>query len=95
MPESFSAPDSISRRPAPCRSSGSRVARFAKRRDRRLALAEPLANFSEREPGRGKAGRKIGGLQQQIGGGGKIAFQLQIARKIEPPIGHQVAGGQE
>ena len=72
-----------------------RVARFSKRRDRLFALAEPLANFTEREPGRGEAGRKLGRLQQQIGGGGEIALELQIARKIEPAVGHQIAGGQE
>ena len=38
--------------------------RFSKRRDRRFALAEPFANFSERELGRGKAGREFGRLQQ-------------------------------
>ena len=58
-------------------------------------LAELLANFSERKPGGGEAGREFRGLQQQIGGGGEIAFQLQIARKVEPPVGHQIAGGQE
>jgi hypothetical protein len=41
-----------------------RVARFSKRSDRLFALAEPLANFSEREPGRGEAGREFGRLQQ-------------------------------
>ncbi len=64
---------------------------FAKRRDRHLALAELFANFAEREPGRGKAGREIDRLQQQIGGGGKIALHLQIAREIEPPVGNHVA----
>ena len=68
---------------------------FAKRRDRRLALAELFANFAEREPGRGKAGRQLDRLQQQIGGGGEIALHLQIAREIEPPVGNHVAGGQE
>ncbi len=71
------------------------LSRFAKRRDRRIALAEPFANFPEREPGGGKAGRELGRLQQQIGGGDEVALQLQIARKIEPPVGNQIAGGQE
>ena len=69
--------------------------RFPERRDRRIALAEPFANFAQREPGGGEAGRKFDRLQQQIGGGDKIALQLQIARKIEPPVGNQIAGGQE
>ena len=71
------------------------VSRFAKRRDRRLALAELFADFAEREPGRGKAGREFGRLQQQIGGGDEIALQLQIAREIEPAVGNHIAGGQE
>ncbi len=91
MSDSFSAPSSISRRLAPCRSSGSAFPGFAKRRDRRVALAELFADFAEREPGGGEAGRKLGRLQQQVGGGGKIAFQLQVAREIEPPVGNQIA----
>ena len=69
--------------------------RLSKRRDRRVTLAELPTNFAEREPGGSKAGREFRRLQQQIGGGGEIAFQLQIARKIEPPVSHQIAGGQE
>ena len=68
---------------------------FAERLDRRIALAELFADFAEREPGGGKARREFGGLQQQIGGGDKIALQLQIARKFEPAVGNQIAGGQE
>ena len=71
------------------------VARLPERRDRRIALAELLANFAEREPGRGKAGREFDRLQQQIGGGDEIALELQVAREIEPPVGNQIAGGQE
>ena len=69
--------------------------RLAKRRDRRVALAELFADFAEREPGRGKAGRELDRLQQQIGGGDQIALELQIAREIEPAVGNQIAGGQE
>ena len=69
--------------------------RLAKRRDGRIAFAEPLADFAEREPGRGKAGREFGRLQQEIGSRNQIALQLQVARKIEPPVGNQIAGGQE
>jgi hypothetical protein len=68
---------------------------FSKRRDRRIALAELFANFSQRKPGGGKAGRQLSGLREQIGSGDEIAFQLQIPRKIEPPVGNQIAGGQE
>ena len=69
--------------------------RLAKRRNGRIAFAEPFADFAEREPGRGKAGREFGRLQQEIGGGDEIALQLQVAREIETPVGHQIAGGQE
>ncbi len=68
---------------------------FAERRGRSFPLAELLANFSERKPGGGEARREFRRLQQQIGGSGEIAVQLQIARKVEPPVGHQIAGGQE
>ena len=68
---------------------------FPERLDRLIVFAELLADFPEREPGGGKTWRKLGGLRQQIGGGGKIAFQPQIAGKIEPPVGNQIAGGQE
>ena len=44
--------------------------RLAKGRDRRIMLAELLADFAEREPGRSKVRREFGGLQQQIGGRG-------------------------
>ena len=70
-------------------------ARLAERRDRGLALAELLADFAEREPGRGKIRRELGRLQQQVGGGGEIALQLQIAREFEAAVGNQIAGGQE
>ena len=69
--------------------------RLAKGRDGFVAVAELLANVSQREPCRGKAGCEVGGLQQQVGGGGEIAFQLQIAREIETPVGHQIAGRHE
>ena len=95
MPDNCSAPSRISRRLAPWRSLGIGGLRLAKRRDRRVALAELLADFAEREPGRGEVRRELGRLQQQIGGGGQIALQLQIARELEAAVGHQIAGGQE
>jgi hypothetical protein len=69
--------------------------RFPKGLDRRIRITEPLADFAEGKPGRGKSRGKLGCLQQQIGGGDKVAFQLQIARKIEPAVGNQIAGRQE
>ena len=65
--------------------------RLAEGRDGRFAFAELFANLAEREPRRGKARRKLRRLQQQIGGGNEIAAQLQIARKIEPPVGDHIA----
>src|SRR3954469_8570574 len=69
--------------------------RFPKRRDRRSVLAELFANFAERKPGGGKRWGKLGRLQQQIGGGHKVAFEVQVARKIEPAVGNQIAGRQK
>ena len=70
-------------------------ARLPKRRDRRVVLAELLADFAEREPGRGEIRRELDRLLQQIGGGGQIALQLQVAREFEPAVGDQIAGGQK
>ena len=70
-------------------------ARFAKRRDRRVALAELLADFAKREPGRDEIRRELDRLLEEIGGGGEVALQLQIARKFEAAVGEQIAGGQE
>ena len=74
---------------------GIRHLRLAEGVDGRLALAELFADFAEREPGRGKTGRQFRRLQQQIGRGDKIALELQVAGKIEPAVGHQIAGGEE
>ena len=68
---------------------------FAERRDRSIALTQFLANFAEREPGGDEIRRQFDRLQQQIGGGGQIALQLQVARKLEAAVRHQIAGGQE
>ena len=68
---------------------------FAKRCDRLVALAELCSDFAEREPRGDKIRRELNGLHQQIGGGRKIAFQLQIAREFEPAVGNEIAGGQE
>ncbi len=70
-------------------------ARFAKRRDRRVAFAELFADFAEREPGRGEVRCELDRLLQQIGGGGQVALQLQIAGKFEAAVGEQIAGRQE
>ena len=77
------------------RIAGIGLARFPESRNRRVMLAELLADFAEREPGRGKTGREFDRLLQQIGGGDEIALELQVARKFKPAVGNQIAGGQE
>ena len=69
--------------------------RLLKRRDRRIVLAELFADIGEREPGGREIRRQFDRLQQQIGGGGQIALQLQVARKFESAVGHQIAGGEK
>ena len=71
------------------------LARPAKGCDRRLALAEPLTDFAECELGRCELRRKFDCLLKQVGGGNKIALQLQVAREFEATVGDQIAGGQE
>ncbi len=72
-----------------------RLARRAERRHGLVALAELFPDFAEREPGGGKVRRQRDRLLQQLGGGGKIAPQLQIAREFEAAVGGQIAGGEE
>ena len=68
---------------------------LSERRDRRILFAEFLADFAEREPGGDEIRRQFDRLQQKIGGGGQIALQLQVARKLEAAVSHQIAGRQE
>ena len=70
-------------------------ARLPEGSDRRIALAELLADFAERKPGGNKGGREFDSLIQQIGGRGEVALELQIAREFIAAVGNQVAGGQE
>ena len=65
--------------------------RGAERGDGALAVAEQFADFAQREPCRGKAGREVRGLDKQVLGGDEIAAQLQIAREIEAPVGEHIA----
>jgi len=53
------------------------------------------ADFAKRKPRRSEAGRKIGGLLQQIGRGREITPELKIAGEFVPAVGNQIAGGQE
>jgi hypothetical protein len=65
------------------------------RRDRLVALLQLLTDFAEGEPRRGEVRRKLGCLLEQVGGGGQIALQLQVAREFEAAVGDQVAGGEK
>ena len=69
--------------------------RLAERRDGRIKLAQHFADAGEREPGGCEIRRQFDRLHQNIGGGGQIALQLQVARKLEAAVGHQIAGGEE
>ena len=75
--------------------AGIGVARFPERRDRRIALAELLADFAKRKPGRHKGGREFDSLIQQIGGRSEVALELQVAREFIAAVGNQIAGGQK
>ena len=68
---------------------------FMERGHRGFALAELLADFAEREPGRGEFRRELNGLLQQVGRSRQIAAQLQVAREIIAAVGNEIAGGQE
>ena len=69
------------------------VARFLERGNRAVAIAEPVADGAEREPGRGEARRQLDRLRQNVGGAGKIALRGVIERPFVAPVGDQVAGG--
>jgi len=68
---------------------------LAERRDRGLALAALLADVAKCEPGGGEFRRQLHRLLEQVGGGGEIALQLQVAREFIAAVGHEIAGGQE
>jgi putative mRNA 3-end processing factor len=75
--------------------AGVGVARLPKSCDRRIALAELLADFAEGKPGRHESRREFDSLIQQIGGGGEVALKLQVAREFIAAVGNQIAGGQK
>jgi putative mRNA 3-end processing factor len=70
-------------------------ARLSKGCDCRVVLAKLAADFAERKPRGGEVRSQTGRLLQKIGGAGKIAPELQVAREFEPPVCNQIAGGQE
>ena len=77
------------------RIAGIGLASLPERCNRRVTLAELLANFAERKPRRHKSGGELDRLLQQIGGGYEVALELQVARKFIAAVGNQIAGGQE
>ena len=60
-----------------------------------VAVAEPVADGAEREPGGGEAGRQFDRLRQNIGGAGKIAARGMVERPFVAPVGDQIAGRDE
>lgn len=71
------------------------IARGTKGRDRRLIPAKLPVDLAEGEPGGGEFRRDLDRLLEQVGGGGQIALQLQVARELEATVGNEIAGGQE
>ena len=68
--------------------------RLRERADRAGAVAQFLAQLAQHEPGRRITRRQLQGLHQQIGGAGKVAFGLAIARPFKATVGDQIAGRQ-
>ena len=65
--------------------------RLLERRHRAVAVAGDLAQVAEVEPGRGKAGRPLHRLFQQVDRGGRVAPLPELARHPVAPVGDQVA----
>ena len=68
------------------------VARRGERRNRAVAVAEPLADRGEREPGGCKARRGLDHLGKDIGRGLRVAALEIVQRPLVAPVGDQVAG---
>ena len=66
------------------------VARLAIGGDGALAVAELLADFAEREPGRGIAGHEFQRLFEQVRGAAQIALGLASARPFEAAVRDEV-----
>ena len=62
---------------------------------RAVAVAEPVADGAEREPGGGKARCNRDGLRQHVGRGGKIAARRKLDRRFIAAVGDKIAGGDE
>ncbi len=68
------------------------VAGLRERRDRAVAVAEPVADGAKREPGRGEVRRELHRLRQDIGRRGKVAARGKLDRRLVAPVGNQIAG---
>ena len=68
------------------------VAGLAPRGDRPLAVAELVADTTQREPGRGEIGRELDRLAENIGGPHEVAASRVIERPLVAPVGDQIAG---
>ena len=71
------------------------IARRAQGGDGAVAVAEPVADGAEREPGRCEGRRKFHRLRQDVGRARKIALRGVIERPLVAPVGDQIAGGDE
>src|SRR5208282_2453924 len=64
-------------------------------RDSAGAVAKPVADGAEREPGGGESRRAFHGLREDIGGAGKIAARGKIEGPVVAPVSDEIAGGDE
>ena len=71
------------------------VAGALERRDRAVAVAKPVADGAEREPGGGEARRQLHRLRQNIRRAGKVAPRGMIERPFVAAVGDEIAGGNE
>ena len=61
--------------------------------NRAVAVAEPVADGAEREPGGGEAWHELHRLGENIGRRGKVAARGKLDRRLVAPVGDQIAGG--
>ena len=67
-------------------------ARRAEGGDGAVAIAEPIEDGAEREPGGGKAGRRLDRLRQDVCRGAEIAARGELDRGLVKAIADEVAG---
>src|SRR5712672_1564376 len=89
MPANGSAPSRINRRPAPWRSLESLV--WARRNAATATSCSPSSSRISASVNQAEV--KFGA--SSIACSRQIALQLQVAGKLEPAVGHQIAGGEK